>query len=319
MVSLKKTFGIAFSFIGAVIGAGMMTGVEIIQYFGNGIYASFAVVFSCVFMALLLYIFISFCRDHDINCINEFGICLFGRYGRVFNAFISCTIIICAGGMLSGIGELFFDLLGIQPALLSISIALIGGILAYNGMQCIKCFNSFAIPFILLFILVVFLFNKENNVNNYSCVPIYRSIIFSFYNIAFALPLCCSEEKLNNSALFKALALFCILTSLAMIAISLLISNNNGGAGLPLYNAVKNISTSASVVYAISLFFASSTTYISAMVAFRKNKSNMILASLAALLISVFEIKNIVKYIYPFAGFLCIICLIRIIVIKVKV
>ena len=317
MILLKKILGTAFSFIGTVIGAGMMTGAEIMQYFGSGILSLFAIVFSCALMSLFIYFFSNFCTKRDINSVEEFGACLFGKYNRIFTAFISFGIVTCSGGMLSGTGELFFDLFGIRPIILSLSIALIGGILSYKGIKWINSLNFVAIPFILLFIIIVFLF-IDKNINNCLIAPAYGSIVFSLYNIAFALPLCCSVEKLCGSDLCKALVFFGVITALGMFAISLIITNSTAGSSLPLFDVVKNSSTAAAIIYAAVLFLASGTTYVTAMLAFRKNKSTMILASLSALLISLFEIKNIVKYIYPITGLLCIICLIRIFIVKVK-
>ncbi len=314
---MKKILGTAFSLTGAVIGAGMMTGAEIYQYFGGGFGAVVSIILSCILMGCLFYTIAAFCADSNITNIYDMGNVLFGKYKTVFLFFISAQIVVCAGAMLAGTGQLFYQLMKISPYLVSCVIAILGSICAFNGIKWVKKVNYFAVPFIIAFVIAL-IFIKEGGVIAAKPKPMYGSVVFSLYNVSLALPLCCSGDKICKRHMRLACAIFVTLSCVIMTSISLLISTEDKNANIPLFNSIMNISAFLASIYSIVLFFASGTTYISSMVAYSKNKSGIIYATFCSVVISMLEIKNIVKYIYPITGFLCIICLIRIFMIKVK-
>jgi len=307
---MKKQLGTAFSFAGAVIGAGMMTGAEIGKYFGTGRGTVFTIGLASVIIAFLLYILTSYASRQGIVELKDLGASLFGKHAVFFNIFVYICIVSCCGAMLAGIGELLMVIFHIPSFITSAIVAILGSLIAYNGISFVKWVNMIAVPVIMVFVFVL-LFFKGDHGHGMLQHP-YKSLIFSIYNVAFALPLCCSINE-KHKVLRNAFVIFGIIIFTVMLSISMVIPSN-GISELPLFDAVLSISDGIVIVYVLCLLSASLSTYITSMVGFSQSKPKMLAASVISYLISLMKIDNIIKYVYPISGILCIICIVKIIV-----
>lgn len=305
---MKKRLRTAFSFSGAVIGAGMMTGAEIKKYFGSGYAALIGILISCLLMAIMLFIITKYTTQNDICDVKSLGDDLFGRYSFIFNVLIYFGMVSCCGAMLAGIGELIKLVFGVPQFITSLFIAIMGAIIAHKGIDAIKTVNTVMVPFIAVFVVVMGFVNYGGIASEVQ--EPYKNIIFSIYNVSLMLPVCCIIKE-TDKELKRSFSLFVLIVFIVMASVTLMI-NASDSSSLPLFDSIFKISGPALILYSICLLSASLSTYITIMVNFSHGSRKLFIAVLTSYLISLINIDNIVKYIYPITGILCIICIIKI-------
>lgn len=152
---------IAFTYIGTVVGAGFASGQETMQFFtlfgSEGMWG----IALCIFLFSIIGTRIMI-MGHRLGATSyqEFNDYVFGkRWGEWVNVFIGFSLFGITSAMMAGVGSLFEEQLG-----LSFHVGVIGTIILslftlHRGMEGLISVNTFVVPIMFLFMMVVFLFS----------------------------------------------------------------------------------------------------------------------------------------------------------------
>lgn len=150
---------VAFTYVGTVVGAGFASGQEILQFFTRyGWPAAISIA-----LASLLFIWLGtklmlLARDTGSASLEDLNRYLLGpRLGRIFSLFQLAVLLGTSTVMIAGAGSLFQEQFGFHYRTGILLTLFLGYAVLRKGMGGIVRVNSFVVPFMLLFVLLVFL------------------------------------------------------------------------------------------------------------------------------------------------------------------
>ena len=326
MKKLNKDFGNIMMILGAVIGAGLASGQEIVIFFAQ--YGFVSILFAFLFFILFSYGLIQtlkygkfISQKADFLQNNQKNFIFSSCEGIIFLIF-SSTMVAGADSLLN---EFVF---AFDFKLWSILILLLSIIVASKGLKWMINVNKVLVPMIIVSTIVIcvlsFFFSSHSDV----------ALSFDFSNLAFlgisaVLYAACNlmvvnkittqlgakieEKNIKKVAIISSLILFFII---AFIIVSLLVNDNSIlFVSLPMVYLAFMVHPTVGYVYATIILFCIFTTLISTFYSLKecvqiKIKSNFLSCALSCIMIfvlSLFGFDSIVRYSYPLIGALGII------------
>lgn len=300
---------ISFLFIGTVIGAGFSSGREIFVFFGKT--SPFIACFAGVFCALMCYVFL-----YAGSKTENLSKACFGKLDTAFEYGVFISMFITFGAMWAGSESIVFQALNISGGGLISAIIVV--FLSIFSMKMLKNMNFLLVPFIVAFIILIFVRNKifefDFSFEFHNAVGyIAMNMLGGGYIIAGEGKKCGKKERVTVSLLvgiFMTAMLYMILMSV----------QNYGQYDMPLLKSAQNVglNLSACALIYLSIF---TTMLSSAKVLFDKMKAKIRSVSitcsillLCGLLISLIGFANIVDYLYPMSSVLGVIYVAAVIV-----
>lgn len=233
---MKEYLKIAFVFIGTIIGAGLASGQEILQFFSvYGIPGIYGIIL-CMFIYIISsFIIIELCFRYNLRSYKDMIFLVLGnKSGRLvdliltFFIFAGNTIIISGGSAM--LNEYMHINKGISLSVMSLLI-LIVGMLSTKGVIAA---NSIIVPMstCLITVLGIMVFKAEVPINNIksflSSFPAFKkgwvisSIVYACFNLMTAAGVLCpmTQEMKNKKNFIKG----CILGSIVLTIIALIIN-----------------------------------------------------------------------------------------------
>ena len=295
MNKIINSIKIGFSIIGAVIGAGFISGREIMKFFyGKNLIISVSVVFLSLFTFIYIILKID---DKKTSWLIEKSTALI----YLFNVLIMAS-------MFSATQSLATQLLPIKylPSVIPIAIAGISTWICFNGIDKLESVNSILIPvmMVVFFIAVIFTYNRENIyiADNVFSIDV---VSYASMNIFLAQPFLLNVKKEKNKFSPFFVAFFsAIILSVAIFAFLLILSDDCLNCDIPLIYLTKN-SSFLSALITIIVFLSILTTVISVQFPFGcilKNKFScvpMVIVTVIAFAISKIGFYMIVDKVYP--------------------
>lgn len=297
---MKKTLNCIFTVTGTVIGAGFISGRELVRFFGAEKFIPAAFVAAILF-ALFIYSL--------LRLGYEFG----GFSGvisrmpkvlrRVFLVFIYSASFIMTSGMLAGADSLFPF---VSPAVGIISVVLTFFVCRV-GIRGVNVINLILVPLILSFIAIIVvkdsMFAYGGDVQP---LRIYSALSYVGMNIFLSFPVVCDmgKDMKSNKAVSSAITACVLFVFMSLILFAV---KSEGGAvneNFPLVYAFGKYS-----FFPFVCLFATFTSLCSSYYplynlsekAKAKNAARVILLA-AAFLLSRMGFFNIVEHIYPIIG-----------------
>ncbi|SEF79015.1 Uncharacterized membrane protein YkvI [Caloramator fervidus] len=189
-----KELKIAFVFVGTIIGAGLASGQEILQFFT--VYGSkgfLGIILCCIFYIFFSKIIIELSIKFKFKSYKDFMDFIFGRFSLLSDIIYSFFIFASNVIMISGSATMLYEYFHIDKKIAVIFVSLIVLIISLFSTKGIIEFNSLVVPFSTLNILVLglFVFFTQKNAF-YHISSIYKplksnwitsSIIYSAFNI----------------------------------------------------------------------------------------------------------------------------------------
>lgn len=200
---MKVAFKVSAVFIGTIIGAGLASGQEILQFFSSyGINGFYGIFLCCVLYITFSAIIITLCFKYRFKSYREIIQYIFGgKLGRVVN--LLTTFFIFSGNviMLSGGGAMLNEYLGINKFWGTLIMAILAFAVAFYSTKGIVTANSIIVPFstliiLILGVLVIITYGNTTASFNESSLPIkqnwiWSAIIYSAFNIMGATGVLC--------------------------------------------------------------------------------------------------------------------------------
>lgn len=233
---MKNDLKIAFVFVGTIVGAGLASGQEILQFFGlYGIKGFMGILLCGIIYILLSIVIINLCFKHKYKSYRDIVESVFGRrFGWVVDLFL--TFFIFGGNtiMLSGGGAMLHEYIGIDKFWGILIMAVLVFLTAAFSTTGIIATNSAIVPVstgtILVFGLTVFLAAKSNHIigMQLNSIPsikhgwLLSSILYSSFNLMVATGVICPivAESSSKRHFIKG----CIIGSILLTILALVIN-----------------------------------------------------------------------------------------------
>lgn len=310
-----KQLNIIFLIIGTIIGAGFLSGKEIVVFFAN--YGYYSYIFIVPMFFTLYYLFYkllllgSKTKINDIDTLNHL---IFNKKNKITKWFSFFSFIILSSTMFSAIPTGFnLNTFSIQQVFLLMFIAIIMCIALCYDISIITKLCTFAIPVILVVLSIVCFSNFSTAsyvlTSNIILLPysiityICRNIFLSYYIIAkssFGY-----NQKQCKQISFWSSFILCLFTT---IIITVLLSNPELlDCSMPLLtlSASNNL---LYIVFFVCLLFAIITTLISSLITlksffnFKSNYLNIVVPVIICATLSIIKFDYFVTYLYPLIG-----------------
>ncbi|MBQ2717822.1 MAG: hypothetical protein IJF75_04420 [Clostridia bacterium] len=300
---------VVFVIIGTVIGAGFISGREVLSFFNNQSIV-FATILIFVLFSSAFYLLLSIKNLPDRKII------------KVFEPLVLFSNLIILSGMISAIDELTFSLFPILKKFpfFSIITLILSNFIVSKGVDGLKRVNMFLVPIIILFILTALFTKKTFNIENRIKLNLFSLCCYvgvnTFTSSVVFIDL--GKKLSKKESFFSALLSSFILSLLILLIYSSLSKSGDKitNSAIPMLEYLEYNKVLYSV-YSIIAYFGIVTTLISAHYPlfnfaknFQKQKIAKAFVLLIAFAISRFGFYNIVNYLYPITGVIGIIYLI---------
>lgn len=325
----KRVVGLAFTYVGAVVGAGFSSGREIWRFFArhslSGIYA---IVITAVFFIILAPLFFRLGKKCEIESYQLF----FYRYlpnplSYIFDFIYSCFLIGSVSVMLAGSGMVFQNLLGLPyiiGVIITIVFVLITLVLNHEGILTV---NSILIPALIIITIVTvisflishspsFLEGHVEGIFELSTVDWFLdALLYGSYNLVMAIAVMTNilyKEKGENITAAGILGGVILIILLLIIFIGLISAYPQiTRVEMPILYLAVRVSKWIYLLYILALYFAMVTTAIANYYAFTmrfislvkiKYNTGLILGLLFILPLMPSGFAKLVDMLYPVFG-----------------
>lgn len=320
-------FKIIFVLIGTFVGAGFASGKEVFNFFT--IY-SFNGILSIFIFSFLLFLLINKClyikTNLQLESYNEFILYLEKKYKFfnhkffliIINIFLASSFYI----MIVAISSLFDYQFNIAKFFTIIWCIFICYFIFYKkNINFICIINSILMPFLILFIISLCMFNTNlnninfNEVNNFSniFIAIFMGLLYFSYNSLLLIPIVFDLKITEKKDNFKISLIFSLIILLITFLINLLL--------LSFFNLVFDlelpilfVSNSSIKIFSCFYFFIILSAIFTTMISsgysfvsnFKKNnfKIKLIVFLLFSFIFCIFSFSSLINFFYPLFGLL---------------
>lgn len=231
----------AFIIIGSVVGAGFISGGELVRFFPTSNYLPYVYAAGVLFFAYFALL---------LACGKKYGgfdgvlSALFQKFAPAVHAvFGLCCFVICAT-MLAGIDSVFFEAFGIPKSVPVLSAAVLAAVffICRKGIGGIGKVNFVLVPVILVFV-VAFAFTEKGGEYDFTMADNSRGLLYTLLyvgmNAFLAAPVVCDLGKSAPPLPVSLTASFCIAFCAALILGVICREGANAlGADMPLLYVV---------------------------------------------------------------------------------
>lgn len=301
----------AASIIGGVIGAGFITGAEIVRFFPSNSFVPCCYML-CVLMFLFLFSMMAAGSNDGVNAVN---LRVLGRFSCVYKPVTFMVSFVSVASMCAGIDSLFSVFTGISEyvPIASSVLMLISLCVCSKGIYGVGVFNLTLVP-----VMLACIFSLPLGVSDYSIsqAPVrFESIVDIFLylglNCFSSAPLLFEQgEKFGKKVCLCGAIVAALAISLSVLAVCVKIDADGGGGTMPIMSTlIKN--RVFYVVFGVITAFGIVTTLVCShftLIDFVKESPlkrvlNAIIV-IAVIVFSRFGFGVIIDRIYPVVGFM---------------
>ena len=306
MKSFFRVLKLSFLLIGGVVGAGFLSGREILSFFGKGNFFFNAFLSFGVLCFLFLSAFFLYKKVGDKGVNNA----LFGK-SKINEYFSFLALTICLICMLSALNALIKTFFGVDSCLFSLVTLLLCFFISKGNIKWIEIVN-FILTFLTIILLCVCLFEKGNfNFESERKIKVINPVIFSFINFYLCLPIFFKGIKGKNNI---EIVISIVVASIVLVFMAFLIYGaineeklNLNHLELPIFAVTKGVFLTLMALSLLTGILSSTLiTYYSVVKNFSKEHFNIKKIVFSALLVvlSKISLTSVVNYLYPIiAGF----------------
>jgi len=341
----KRVIGLAFTYVGAVVGAGFSSGREIWRFFarhsGSGIYAIGIVMLFFIILAPIFFKLGKKCNIENYHCY--FYKYLPKPFSYFFDFLYTCFLLGSVSVMLAGSGEVFYNLLRI-PYILGVTITIIFILLTLVlSREGILTVNTILIPILTLITIYTVISYisiplelpiKEvisDKLNSSNLNWLKDSLLYGSYNLVMAIAVMTNiVYKEDNEDITGAGILGGIILSILLIIVFLGLTtafSEGPKQEIPLLYLAGKVGKGIYLLYIIALYFAMVTTAIANYYAFTKRfislfklkyELGLIIGLVFILPLVPSGFSNLIDKLYPVFGFMGIMIILFYIILLIK-
>ena len=294
--------------LGAIIGAGFISGAELVGFFGTENFVVLAIVSTVLTAITLSFIFFVFKKNENNpqTVENLFGEKKFYEFSTCFASYVFTA------SMLAGLDSLWNSLGVLYGApVFSVLAMLLISVFSRYDIKGLEKLNLVLMPIVLIVVNFLIFTNLSLNFETNYTVSIGQTMnvfLYVFMNAFISLPVMRASAKgKNRKCLFIASIIVSLIIGVEMLLILSAVKGANvNNADMPLFVAINK--KGFSYLFFISLFIGTFTSAFSAYyTAYVSSKSKggsfgTVLSAIFTLILSRLGLHHIVKYLYPIIG-----------------
>lgn len=341
---MKNVLKVVFVIIGTLIGAGFASGQEVyLFFFSYGMKGLIGILISSIIIGVVIYSTFNILNKYKINTYKDFLNILIPKNTKlkiIANFIINIFILITFFIMIAGFGAYFEQEIGINRLVGSLILAIITFIVFMTSIKGVVKVNELIVPILIGFIFIIgiisikdiHILNLENYVirTNYTNFAL-SAVLYSSYNSILLIPVLITLNNYvkNKKQIFYISFISAIVTMLLSVIIFLLLVRVDVDISkleMPVVYVVSNMFKILRYIYGVIILGSIFTTAISLGVSFLQNTAKnkkgytqiSIIMCITSVIISKFGFSNLVSLLYPIFGYLGLIQILRLCVIKIS-
>lgn len=341
---MKNVLKVVFVIIGTLIGAGFASGQEVyLFFFSYGMKGLIGILISSIISGVVIYSTFNILNKYKINTYKDFLNILIPKNTKlkiIANFIINIFILITFFIMIAGFGAYFEQEIGINRLVGSLILAIITFIVFMTSIKGVVKVNELIVPILIGFIFIIgiisikdtHILNLENYVirTNYTNFAL-SAVLYSSYNSILLIPVLITLNNYvkNKKQIFYISFISAIVTILLSVIIFLLLVRVDveiSKLEMPVVYVVSNMFKILRYIYGVIILGSIFTTAISLGVSFLQNTAKnkkgytqiSIIMCITSVIISKFGFSNLVSLLYPIFGYLGLIQILRLCVIKIS-
>ena len=339
---MKNVLKVVFVIIGTLIGAGFASGQEVyLFFFSYGMKGLIGILISSIIIGVVIYSTFNILNKYKINTYKDFLNILIPKNTKlkiIANFIINIFILITFFIMIAGFGAYFEQEIGINRLVGSLILAIITFIVFMTSIKGVVKVNELIVPILIGFIIGIIsikdthILNLENYVirTNYTNFAL-SAVLYSSYNSILLIPVLITLNNYvkNKKQIFYISFISAIVTILLSVIIFLLLVRVDVDISkleMPVVYVVSNMFKILRYIYGVIILGSIFTTAISLGVSFLQNTAKnkkgytqiSIIMCITSVIISKFGFSNLVSLLYPIFGYLGLIQILRLCVIKIS-
>lgn len=341
---MKNVLKVVFVIIGTLIGAGFASGQEVyLFFFSYGMKGLIGILISSIIIGVVIYSTFNILNKYKINTYKDFLNILIPKNTKlkiIANFIINIFILITFFIMIAGFGAYFEQEIGINRLIGSLILAIITFIVFMTSIKGVVKVNELIVPILIGFIFIIgiisikdiHILNLEDYVirTNYTNFAL-SAVLYSSYNSILLIPVLITLNNYvkNKKQIFYISFISAIVTILLSVIIFLLLVRVDVDISkleMPVVYVVSNMFKMLRYIYGVIILGSIFTTAISLGVSFLQNTAKnkkgytqiSIIMCITSVIISKFGFSNLVSLLYPIFGYLGLIQILRLCVIKIS-
>ena len=341
---MKNVLKVVFVIIGTLIGAGFASGQEVyLFFFSYGMKGLIGILISSIIIGVVIYSTFNILNKYKINTYKDFLNILIPKNTKlkiIANFIINIFILITFFIMIAGFGAYFEQEIGINRLVGSLILAIITFIVFMTSIKGVVKVNELIVPILIGFIFIIgiisikdtHILNLEDYVirTNYTNFAL-SAVLYSSYNSILLIPVLITLNNYvkNKKQIFYISFISAIVTILLSVIIFLLLVRVDveiSKLEMPVVYVVSNMFKILRYIYGVIILGSIFTTAISLGVSFLQNTAKnkkgytqiSIIMCITSVIISKFGFSNLVSLLYPIFGYLGLIQILRLCVIKIS-
>lgn len=341
---MKNVLKVVFVIIGTLIGAGFASGQEVyLFFFSYGMKGLIGILISSIIIGVVIYSTFNILNKYKINTYKDFLNILIPKNTKlkiIANFIINIFILITFFIMIAGFGAYFEQEIGINRLVGSLILAIITFIVFMTSIKGVVKVNELIVPILIGFIFIIGIISIKNlhilNLENYVIRTNYTNfalsaVLYSSYNSILLIPVLITLNNYvkNKKQIFYISFISAIVTMLLSVIIFLLLVRVDVDISkleMPVVYVVSNMFKILRYIYGVIILGSIFTTAISLGVSFLQNTAKnkkgytqiSIIMCITSVIISKFGFSNLVSLLYPIFGYLGLIQILRLCVIKIS-
>lgn len=341
---MKNVLKVVFVIIGTLIGAGFASGQEVyLFFFSYGMKGLIGILISSIIIGVVIYSTFNILNKYKINTYKDFLNILIPKNTKlkiIANFIINIFILITFFIMIAGFGAYFEQEIGINRLVGSLILAIITFIVFMTSIKGVVKVNELIVPILIGFIFIIgiisikdiHILNLEDYVirTNYTNFAL-SAVLYSSYNSILLIPVLITLNNYvkNKKQIFYISFISAIVTILLSVIIFLLLVRVDVDISkleMPVVYVVSSMFKILRYIYGVIILGSIFTTAISLGVSFLQNTAKnkkgytqiSIIMCITSVIISKFGFSNLVSLLYPIFGYLGLIQILRLCVIKIS-
>ncbi len=340
---LKRISKAVFVIIGTLIGAGFASGQEIYLFFYRyGINGIMGILISSILLGMMIDKVFIICKERQIKNYKEF-LNIFVKNERqldIFNTTINIFILVTFYIMIAGFGAYFEQQFGLNSLIGSSILATICFFVFLNNISGLIKINQILVPILVgsLCVIGIMVIDPKNIVefSNYMLQNddwkwFLDGILYTSYNAILLIPILIAlrnlvESKKENRTISIVTVILVILLSCIIFFMLAKVDVNIENLEMPAVYIVSKISKIVEYLYGFIILSSILTTSVSLGTSFLENVSKKeksykqiaIFICISSILVSKIGFSNLVSFLYPIFGYIGLIQMIGIMLLKSK-
>lgn len=341
---MKNILKVVFVIIGTMIGAGFASGQEMyLFFFSYGIEGLFGILISSLIIGFVIYQTFQLVNKYGVNTYKDFLDILIRKNSKlkaIINTIINIFILITFFIMIAGFGAYFEQEMGINSLIGSSLLAIATFIIFMTSVKGVVKANELLVPILIGFLVVIGMINLKDihllELGNYvirsnSSNFILSSILYSSYNSILLIPVLLTlksyiQDKRQILAIASISTIVIIVLSIIIFLLLVRVDTDITKLEMPAVYVVTNMFKILRYAYGFIILGSIFTTAISLGTSFlqntAKNKKSYtqiaVIMCITSIIISKIGFSNLVNLLYPIFGYLGLLQIFRLMIIKVR-